>query len=740
MADLSYVASTNGTDSTLTVATIDAGVPAGTVSGHGQVIWYSSAVITGGGAPSHTTPSGWTLAGTTTYTGLSGLDGRLSCYLRIAGGSEATVTLTSGGNSAQQFIRQSFANPDPATFLDAVPVWSTSASGTSHAIPSITTTVPRAMLSAFLAATSAGITWTPPGGMTERVEANSSTAADEIVASAGATGTRTFTSSVSTAVAYGMVALRSEPLTISAQPADQTVNNGATANFSVTAAGGTAPLSYQWKFNGSNVGTNSSSYSRTAAYADQGGQVTVVVTDANSLTVTSNAATLRIAFNTTGTGPRAYPNLGGPIGAGPVESWLRGTDAGGAPSHATTGALAAQVSTLAGTAAHLTLHSTTGALATQAATLSGTATHFTLHATTGALSAQPSTISGAAQHQHATTGALSAQASTIAGAAAHLTLHTTTGAMSAQASAIAGSAAHQHATSGALSAQAATISGAADHTTAGASHATSGDLAAQAASLAGSATHLTLHGTSGALSSQAATIAGSAAHQHSATGALSAQASAIAGSAAHATLHTTSGALGAQASTITGAAAHEHAATGSLSASAASIAGSAVHTTVGVHIASGALEAQAAQIAGSALLVAVTPVASPGKDGASPYKKWRYYSDDQPDEEPQPRKPDPEPQPVVVSPAPPKPRAPVSAGELLRTVQAMAEQRRAITAELERQENAQRQAARTASKARASVEQAAAVVIAMAQAEAIEQEIEDDDQEAIALAVSLLDL
>lgn len=518
--------------------------------------------------------------------------------------------------------------------------------------------------------------------------------------------------------------LESAPPTISAQPTDQTANAGATATFSVTATGGVAPYTYQWQDDSggsfANIsGATSSSYTTAAAtYAMQGRRYRCVVTGANSLSVTSDPAALRVAFNLSGTGPRAYPSLGGgPIGAGTVEAWLRGTDAGGAPSHSTTGALTAQDATLA-----------------------GTATHLTLHATTGALSAQASTVSGAAQHQHATTGALSAQAATIAGTATHLTLHTTTGALAAQASTVTGVAAHQHATAGALAAQAATISGAADHTTAGASHATSGDLVAQAAALAGSATHLTLHSTSGALSAQAATVAGSAAHQHATTGALSAQESTIAGSAAHATLHTTSGALGAQAATVAGSAAHEHATSGALSADAASIAGSAVHTTVGVHIASGALEAQPSQMAGAALLVAVTPAASPGKDGASPYKKWRYYADDQPNEEPKPRKPDAEPPAVVVQPAPTKPRAPVSAGELLRTVQTMAEQRRAITAELERQETAQRQTMQKASQARASAEQAAAVAIAMAQAEALEQEIEDDDQEAIALAVSLLDL
>ena len=39
---------------------------------------------------------------------------------------------------------------------------------------------------------------------------------------------------------------------ITAQPASQTVLAGSTATFSVTAAG-TAPLSYQWQFSGTNL-------------------------------------------------------------------------------------------------------------------------------------------------------------------------------------------------------------------------------------------------------------------------------------------------------------------------------------------------------------------------------------------------------------------------------------------------------------------------------------------------------
>lgn len=113
---------------------------------------------------------------------------------------------------------------------------------------------------------------------------------------------------------------------ITVQPADQTVNDGATANFSVTATGAT---SYQWKKNGSNVGTNSSSYSLTATYADQSAQITVDCINGTG-TTTSSAATLRVEFNLAGTGQRSQTSLGnGAFGAGTFEAIIRGTDTGG---------------------------------------------------------------------------------------------------------------------------------------------------------------------------------------------------------------------------------------------------------------------------------------------------------------------------------------------------------------------------------------------------------------------------
>lgn len=81
---------------------------------------------------------------------------------------------------------------------------------------------------------------------------------------------------------------------ITTQPSSQTVSAGATATFSVTAAG-TAPLSYQWRKNGSALsGATGSSYQTPATTtADNGATFSVVVSNGSG-SLTSNNATLTV--------------------------------------------------------------------------------------------------------------------------------------------------------------------------------------------------------------------------------------------------------------------------------------------------------------------------------------------------------------------------------------------------------------------------------------------------------------
>ncbi len=86
---------------------------------------------------------------------------------------------------------------------------------------------------------------------------------------------------------------------ITTQPADQTVNVGGTAIFSVVAAG-TPPLSYQWQLDGIAIsGATSSSYKTPAAATNNSGETFKVVVTNPVGSATSTPATLTVSSDTT---------------------------------------------------------------------------------------------------------------------------------------------------------------------------------------------------------------------------------------------------------------------------------------------------------------------------------------------------------------------------------------------------------------------------------------------------------
>ncbi|MCA8912163.1 MAG: immunoglobulin domain-containing protein [Planctomycetes bacterium] len=105
------------------------------------------------------------------------------------------------------------------------------------------------------------------------------------------------------------ITVTGQPPSISADPASQSLEEGQTATFSVTASG--SSLSYQWQRNGIDIGgAGSASYTTpTLTLADDGATYKCVVTNAYG-TATSNTATLTV---TPYTGP---PTKGGGGGGG----------------------------------------------------------------------------------------------------------------------------------------------------------------------------------------------------------------------------------------------------------------------------------------------------------------------------------------------------------------------------------------------------------------------------------------
>lgn len=96
------------------------------------------------------------------------------------------------------------------------------------------------------------------------------------------------------AVATLTVVVSNVAPSISTQPAGQTNVAGTTINFSVIAAG-TGPLSYQWRFNGTNVSATAtnSTYSIASAQTNHSGPYTVVITNVAGA-ITSTVAQLSI--------------------------------------------------------------------------------------------------------------------------------------------------------------------------------------------------------------------------------------------------------------------------------------------------------------------------------------------------------------------------------------------------------------------------------------------------------------
>ena len=111
--------------------------------------------------------------------------------------------------------------------------------------------------------------------------------------------------------------------TITTQPADRTVSSGQTATFTVVATG-TAPLSYQWRKNGTAInGATGASYTTPAeSTADSGATFSVVVTNSAGSVTSRNAVLTVTGTSAQGTDVVTYKYDAARTGLNPKETKL----------------------------------------------------------------------------------------------------------------------------------------------------------------------------------------------------------------------------------------------------------------------------------------------------------------------------------------------------------------------------------------------------------------------------------
>lgn len=171
-------------------------VSAGDLMLLGVVAVYGDATIT--------PPAGWTALASIDQG--SAFEFELRLYWKIAGGSEpSTYSVGIGGQGGGNNIGYgwiwTYTGPDGTTPVPVSATQRNTSNSTSATCPSVTTTAADQTLVCVYVSGSNSISnsWTPPSGMTERMDAGSNPSgfvvgiADVAVASAGATGTKTAT-------------------------------------------------------------------------------------------------------------------------------------------------------------------------------------------------------------------------------------------------------------------------------------------------------------------------------------------------------------------------------------------------------------------------------------------------------------------------------------------------------------------------------------------------------------------
>jgi len=189
---------------TTAINQVTVGTPAGTAAGD---VLVACLALNGGSVVG--APAGWSLlAAATTQS-----NPKVYGYLRVAGAGEpAAYTWTLGSSITNGAGIARYAGVSTAAPLDGTVSVATGASATSATVPGVTTSVAGSMLVGCMGINSSAtsVTITSPPGMSQAwdIGGKRHELADQLLPSAGASGSRTWTFSAARAWAGWMVALR----------------------------------------------------------------------------------------------------------------------------------------------------------------------------------------------------------------------------------------------------------------------------------------------------------------------------------------------------------------------------------------------------------------------------------------------------------------------------------------------------------------------------------------------------
>lgn len=228
---LTFVDESHDADNTFSSST-DTATPPTVSVGDLEILWAAAGALAPAAAPTIATPSGWEYAGNGGSVPAVGgvVNTRVHLFYRISPDTGSNATLSTGVNCAFVWGRLSYSDPDPTHPLRQV-VFGADAGGDTNIVLSSLNALVDSVLSGFITL-GAAQNITPPGSMTERFDNATfgSSAADEVAASTGATGTRTFTLGSNADAAWGFAEFLGAP----------SGGGGVTGTLSVTEGGSDA--------------------------------------------------------------------------------------------------------------------------------------------------------------------------------------------------------------------------------------------------------------------------------------------------------------------------------------------------------------------------------------------------------------------------------------------------------------------------------------------------------------------